>query len=140
MALLLDLNQDIEEFADYSVKNIIEDKNFEFLSYPPNSGFTDLEKAELDKLSNNDQLKNALRKVIADCTAGVVFHMLNLLDGTGSPKNDYDNWSGIKLIDEQAQGNNEEFNDMLHDSFFEMYWAWRKIRGHKKWKLDNYDE
>ena len=84
MALLLDLNQDIEEFADYSVKNIIEDKNFEFLSYPPNSGFTDLEKAELDKLSNNDQLKNALRKVIADCTAGVVFNMLNLLDGTGS--------------------------------------------------------
>ena len=59
MALLLDLNQDIEEFADYSVKSIIEDKNFEFLSYPPNCGFTEPEKAELDKLGNNEHLKNA---------------------------------------------------------------------------------
>ncbi len=139
MALLLDLNQDVEEYAEYSVKNIIEDKNFECLSYPPNGGFTDLEKAELDKLSNNEHLKNALRKVIADNSAGVIFNMLNLFDGTGSPKNYYDEWTGIKLIDEEAQENEEQFNDMLHDAFFETYWEWRKIRGDKKWKLDIYN-
>jgi hypothetical protein len=34
IALLLDLNQDIEEYAEATVKNIIEDKNFDFLTYP----------------------------------------------------------------------------------------------------------
>ena len=140
MALLLDLNQEIEEFADYSVKSIIEDKNFDFLTYPPNCGFTELEKGELNKLGNNEHLKNALRKIIADCSSGVIFNMLNLLDGTGSPKNYYDDWTGVKLIDELTGENQDEFNDMLHDSFFENYWEWRKIRGNKEWKLDTYDE
>ena len=139
-ALLIDLNQNIEEFAEYSVKSVIEDKNVEFLSYPPNGGFTDLEKAELDKLSNNENLKNALRKIIADSTSGVIFNLLNLFDGTGSPKHYYDEWTGIKLMDEEPQENEEEFKDMLHDSFFETYWEWRKIRGDKKWKLDIYNE
>lgn len=139
-ALLVDLNQAIEEYAEYSVKNIIEDKNFEFLSYPPNWGFTDLEKAELDKLSNNEHLKNALRKVIADSSSGVIFNMLNLFDGTGSPKHYYDEWTGIKIIDEETQENEEQFRDMLHDGFYESYWEWRKIRGDKEWKLDIYDQ
>ena len=51
LALLLDLNQDIEEYADATVKNIIEDKNLDCLSYPPNNGLTDLEKQELNSLT-----------------------------------------------------------------------------------------
>ena len=86
LALMLDLNQDIEEYAEATVKNIIEDKNFDFLTYPPNSGLTDLEKQELNKLDNNEHLKNALRKVIADNSAGIVFNMLNIIDGTTDPK------------------------------------------------------
>lgn len=140
IALLLDLNQDIEEYAEATVKNFIEDKNFDFLSYPPNNGLTDLEKAELNKLDNNEHLKNALRKVIADNSAGIIFNMLNLLDGTGSPKLHYENWTGVKLIDEELQADTEQFNDMLHDSFYETYWEWKKLRGNKKWKLDTYDE
>jgi hypothetical protein len=140
IGLLLDINQDIEEYAEATVKNIIEDKNFDFLTYPPNNGLTDLEKAELSKLDNNEHLKNALRKVIADNSAGVIFNMLNLFDGTASPKLHYDNWSGVKLIDEEPQADSEQFNDMLHDSFFETYWEWKKLRGDKKWKLDTYDE
>ena len=100
IALLLDVNQDIEEYAEATVKNIIEDKKFDFLTYPPNAGLTDVEKAELNKLNNNDNLKNALRKIIADNTAGVIFNMLNLLDGTGSPKLKFEEWKGIKLVDE----------------------------------------
>ena len=53
IALLLDLNQDIEEYAEATIKNIVEDKNFDFLTYPPNYGLTDLEKAELNKLDNS---------------------------------------------------------------------------------------
>lgn len=140
IALMLDINQNIEEYAESSVKNIIEDKNFNFLTYPPNSGFTDLEKEELNKLHNNEHLKNALRKIIADNNAGVIFNMLNLLDGTGSPKLHYDNWTGVKLIDEDPDDNAAPFHDTLHDSFFETYWEWKKLRGEKGWQLDTYHE
>jgi hypothetical protein len=139
-ALLFELNQDIEEYAEATVKNIIEEKNFDNLTYPPNCGLTDLEKSALSVLGNNEHLKNALRKVLADNTAGVIFNMLNILDGTGSPKHFYNNWTGVKLIDEDADEVLEPFNDTLHDSFFETYWEWRKVRGDKKWKLDVFGE
>ena len=138
LALMLDLNQDIEEYAEATVKNIIEDKNFDFLTYPPNSGLTDLEKQELNKLDNNEHLKNALRKVIADNSAGIVFNMLNIIDGTTDPKLMYDEWTGIKLIDQDLNEDADEFQDMLHDSFYESYWKWRELRGDKNWKLDTY--
>lgn len=140
IALLLDLNQDIEEFAEATVKKIIEDKNFDFLTYPPNNGLTDLEKAELNRLENNEHLKSSLRKVIADNSAGIIFNLLNLLDGTGSPKLHYDNWTGVRLVDEEPNGATETFNDTLHDAFFQTYWEWKKLRGDKSWKLDTYDE
>ena len=140
LALMLDLNQDIEEYAEATVKNIIEDKNFDFLTYPPNSGLTDLEKQELNKLDNNEHLKNALRKVIADNSAGIVFNMLNIIDGTTDPKLMYDEWTGIKLIDQDLNEDADEFQDMLHDSFYESYWKWRELRGEKNWKLDTYEE
>ena len=135
-ALLLDLNQDVEEYAELTVKNIIEDKNFDFMTYPPNSGLTDFEKQELNKLDNNEHLKNALRKVIADNSAGVIFNMLNLFDGTGSPKIMYAEWTGVKLVDEEPDKNEPKFQDMLHDSFFETYWKWKEMRGNKNWELD----
>ena len=140
LALLLDLNQDVEEYAEATVKNIIEDRNFDFLTYPPNNGLTDMERQELDKLDNNEHLKNALRKVIADNSAGIIFNMLNLFDGTSSPKHMYNEWTGVKLIDEELNENEEEFQDTLHDSFLETYWEWRKIRGDKNWKLDAFDD
>ncbi len=140
IGLLLDLNQDIEEYAEATMQNIIEHKDFDFLTYPPNNGLTDLEKAELNKLDNNEHLKNALRKIISDNSAGIIFNMLNLLDGTVSPKLHYDNWTGVELIDEEPQADTKQFNDMLHDSFYETYWEWKKLRGNKKWKLDTYDE
>ena len=140
LALMLDLNQDIEEYAEATVKNIIEDKNFDFLTYPPNSGLTDLEKQELNKLDNNEHLKNALRKVIADNSAGIAFNMLNIIDGTTDPKLMYHEWTGIRLIDQDLNEDADEFQDMLHDSFYESYWKWRELRGDKNWKLDTYEE
>jgi hypothetical protein len=139
-ALLFDLNQDIQEYAEATVNAIIEKRNFDNVTYPPNGGLTDLEKAELYKLDNNSHLKNALRKVLADNTAGVIFNLLNLLDGTGSPKHYYDDWTGVKLIDEEASEDTEPFDDTLHDTFFETYWDWKKVRGDKSWKLDTYEE
>lgn len=140
LALLLDVNQDIEEFAGAAVKYIIEDKRFDYLMYPPNNGLTDLEKLALNKLDNNEHLKNALRKVIADCSAGIIFNMLNLIDGTSSPKHMYNEWTGVKLIDDEPNESEPGFQGTLHDSFLETYWEWKKIRGNKNWKLDTYGE
>jgi hypothetical protein len=140
IVLLLNLNQDIEEYADYAVKNIIVDKNFEYLTYPPNCGFSDLEKAELYKLEDNEHLKNALRKILADNSAGIIFNMLNLIDGTGNPKQMYNEWTGVKLANEEPEKDNPPFLDTLHDCFFETYWEWRKLRGNKHWKLDTLEE
>ena len=138
--LLLDTHQDIEEYADTLVTNILDKKEFNFLTYPPNSGLTELEIEELKKLDNNENLKNALRKVIADNSAGIVFNMLNLFDGTGFPKNDYEDWTGLKVIDEEPNENSEPVDDWLHDKFYETYWDWKKIRGDKNWKLDTHEE
>ena len=140
LALLIDLNQDIEEYADDTVKKIIQDKDFDYLTYPPNNGFTDLEKQELNKLDNNEHLKNALRKVIANNSAGIIFNMFNLFDGTGGPKHMNNEWTGVKLVDEESFANEIEFQENLHDAFFETYWEWKKIRGSKNWKLDTFEE
>jgi hypothetical protein len=139
LALLIDLNQDIEEYAEATIKSIIEDKNFDLI-YPPNNGLTDLEKQELEKLDNNKDLKNGLRKIIANNSAGIIFNMLNLFDGTSSPKYMHNEWTGVKLIDEHPIETEAVFQDTLHDCFFETYWEWKKIRGDKNWKLDRYDE
>ena len=138
--LLLDTHQDIEEYADTLVTNILDKKEFDFLAYPPNCGLTELEIEELKKLDNNEHLKNALRKVIADNSAGIVFNILNLFDGTGFPKNDNGDWTGLKVIDEEPNENSEPVDDWLHDKFYETYWDWKKIRGDKEWKLDTYKE
>lgn len=138
--LLLDTHQDIEEYADILVTNIIDKKDFTFLVYPPNCGLTDREIEELKKLDNNEHLKNALRKVIADNSAGIVFNMLNLFDGTGSPKNDNNDWTGLKVIDDEPNEDSEPVDGLLHDKFYETYWDWKKIRGDKNWKLDVHEE
>ena len=138
--LLLDTHQNIEEYTDTLVTNILVKKDFNFLTYPPNCGLTELEINELKKLDNNEHLKNALRKVIADNSAGIVFNILNLFDGTGFPKNDNDDWTGLKVIDEEPNENLEPVDDFLHDKFYETYWDWKKIRGDKKWKLDTLEE
>lgn len=135
ITLLLDTHQDIEEYADTLATNILDKRDFN-LTYPPNCGLTELEIAELEKLDNNEHLKNALRKIVADNSAGIIFNMLNLFDGTGFPKNDNGDWTGLKVVDEEPNEKDEPVDDFLHDKFFETYWDWMKIRGDKNWKLD----
>ncbi|MFN6943314.1 MAG: hypothetical protein ACK4ND_00090 [Cytophagaceae bacterium] len=138
--LLLDTHQDIEEYAGILVTNILDRKDFNFMTYPPNCGLTEQEIEALKQLNNNEHLRNALRKVIADSSAGVVFNMLNLFDGTGFPKNDNGDWSGLKVIDEEPCENPEPVDDWLHDKFYETYWKWKEIRGNKDWNLDKHEE
>jgi hypothetical protein len=62
--LMLDIHQDIEEYADYLVTKLLDEKDLNILTYPPNSGFTEEEINELRKLGNNEHLKSGLRKLI----------------------------------------------------------------------------
>ncbi|OOQ60042.1 hypothetical protein [Mucilaginibacter pedocola] len=128
IALLVDIHQNTEEYAEATVKTILEDKDYDGLIYPPNTGFTDDEKAELNKLRNNEHLKSALGKILADNSANVVFSLFNIIDGTTDPKALSEQWSGVKLVDNDAEDGAEPFGDMLHDGFLETYWAWQGIK------------
>jgi hypothetical protein len=139
-ALLFDLNQDIEEYAADTVRRIIELEKFDELTFPPNGGLTSAERVELSRLDKNENLKNALRKILADNTAGVISNMLNLFDGTGSPKHYYEAWTGVKLVDEEPGIESNPFEDTLHDGLYETYWEWRKVRENSSWKLDLLDD
>lgn len=135
--LLLDLNQNIDEYADSSVLNIFERPENAVSFYPPNGGLTEPELAQLKQLNDHPDLRNALRKVLADNTASVVFQLFCVLDGVAEPKNDTDDFSDVRITDQEDEPGAEEFMDMLHDSFLDHYWEWREKRGDKTWKLDN---
>lgn len=129
-AFLLDMNRYIEESAEYSVHSILEVQNYKVF-YPPNGGYSEDEILELKKLAKNESLKSALRKLLADHSGDVVFHMLNLIDGTTTPDL-INQWSGLKLIDENENENQEEFGEyFLHDEFLDMNIEWQNYRENK---------
>ena len=124
--LLFEIHQKIEEYADFVVKKIVKEKDLDFLNYPPNCKLTELEKQELLKLSDNEHLKNALKKVIADNSAGVIFDMFTLFDGVADPNDD--NWTGLRIMNEEDCKNIEFTDNFLHDNFFESYWDWKALQ------------
>ena len=107
------------------VNKIFEGKDFNFLTYPPNEELTDEEIHELRKIRNNNQLKSALKKLIADNSASVIFSFLNHIDGTTDPKIGFDDWTGLNL--QNLKFNEEGFEEMTHSKFFEIYETWRDM-------------
>ncbi len=136
--LMLFLQQKIEENADYISDQLDKGNSTDFLTYPPNGGLTEKENIALQKLKNDQDLKSAMRKILADNSASVLFELFNIIDGTTDPDENLGKWTEICLVDktDEIEGNDE----MLHDALFEKYWDWREIRPDKKWKLDNYSE
>ena len=126
--LLLAIHQSIEEQAGKGANNLFQGRA-NGVDYPPNGGFTTEEKEALKLLQSNILLQSALRKTLASCAAGVVFDLLNLIDGTSDPENG--DWSGVSLIDKA-----EEADEFLHDEFFSTYWDWCQKRKNKNWRLD----
>ena len=106
------------------------------INYPPNGGLTEQEQEEIKKLQGNENLKSALRKVIASNTADTFFDFFNLIDGTSSPEKG--DWNGVTIVD--ISEDNENDLEFLHDDFYATYWDWREIRKNKNWKLDTLDD
>ena len=134
--ILIHIHKRIEETADNSVEQLIQN-NFGTISYPPNGGLTEKEIEGLKKLKIDDDARSGLRKVIADSSAFIIFDFLSIVDRVAEPEINTTSWTGIKIVDESEDI--KETDDMLHDSLYETYWDWRKLRENKNWKLDNYE-
>lgn len=130
MILMIDIHQDIEEFADYSVTKLLDDKQMDFIVYPPNCELSNAEIKALNELGNDPDLKSGLKKIMANNSAEVLFSLFNIIDGTGHPKNDDRNeWKDLKLVDEEWDEARKPVDDWLHDKFFDTYWDWKEKMG-----------
>lgn len=133
-ALMLEVHQAIEDSARIATGSLTPEGRPPHLAYPPNGGLSDEESVALSGLAENPHVVSGLRKVIADAIATPFFRFLNLLDGTGDPLHlKDDDWPGFELVEA------ENGQQMLHDYFFESYWAWRERRPDPGWRLDNYE-
>jgi hypothetical protein len=122
--LMLSLHQKIDETAEYHSNNIDTGKTEDSIVYPPGATLDPNEIAELEKIKNNQVLKSALKKIIADGSANVLFDLFNFIDGTTDPNEEIGEWEGIHLVDYSEDF--EENDEMLHDNFFGSYWDWKK--------------
>lgn len=132
---MLFLQQQIEEQAAYVTDQLDEGTAADFLTYPSNGGLTEVESASLEKLRKDPILKSALRKIIADSAAGVLFELFNLIDGTIDPEEHLGEWSSISLVDTTEAITAPA--EMLHDELYAKYGEWQELRPEKNWRLDS---
>jgi hypothetical protein len=136
--LMLTLHQEIEKCADYIANRLDRGETSDLLNYPPNCGLTAEEENALKKLENDESLKSALRKILADNSASVLFEFFNNLDGTTDPDPEIGDWTEVALVDKVEDI--EPSDEMLHDYFYSTYWDWKVIRPETDWKLDTHEE
>ena len=130
--LMLGLHHSIERKSDALAAKIAS-QNPPAPTYPPNGGLTTEEQAALKSLKPGAELHSGLRKLIAGATAAVVFELFNFIDGTGDPWGETA-WGSFhidKMTKEEARR-----QIFLHDTFYETYWDWRKVRPDPGWRLD----
>ena len=133
-ALFLEVHRTIEEAARDAVDALAPAGEPPVLSYPPSAGLSSEERAALAGLAATPETASGLRKLIADAIATTFFRFFNLLDGTGDPTYLDDGvWPPFELVESES-------GEVLHDHFFESYWAWRERRPDPGWRLDTYED
>ena len=132
-AILIECHKAIEESASIAASKLVNQSCTHDLIYPPNAGLSESELRALESLKNTPELESALRKIIANAAAIPLFSLFSCIDGVADPSTYGKDWFGLRL----SQPVDDESDEMLHDSFFEMYWRWQKIRNGTGWKLDN---
>jgi hypothetical protein len=132
-ALMINIHDRIVTYANHTANDIQHGRLNQLITYPPDGGLTNAEKEELAKLSENEVLKCALRKVIASNTADVFFDFFNMIDGTSDPELSSSNWTGAILVDFDES---YEPTSMLHDEFYSTYHDWKAAKGDINWQLD----
>jgi hypothetical protein len=69
--LLIHLHKSIEESANTNTNHIAQGRISQLTNYPPNGGLNEKEIRALEQLKGNEELKSALRKVLASTTADI---------------------------------------------------------------------
>lgn len=132
--LMLAIHQKIEEYADYFAGKLNDGETTDILTYPPDCRLTGNEKEALEKLKNDQDLQSALRKILAGNSAGVIFDLMNYLDGTADPNENLGGWTEVAFVDKTDDV--EPSHNMLHDYFYSTYWDWKAIRPNRGWARD----
>jgi hypothetical protein len=127
-ALFHEIHRSIEEAATATVERI---SAGEFtLTYPPNHGFSSDELAALELIPITPAMTSALRKLFANAAAYPVFHLFSLADGVADPP----------VLSDVQKSDHIAAELMLHDGFYESYWAWRCRRPDPGWRLDTFED
>lgn len=125
-ALFHEIHRAIEESATATVRQLM--SGSPELSYPPNHGLSPDEIAALGSIKNTPEMQHALRKLIADAAAHPIFHLFSLAEGVVDPP----------TLEDVQDRERTAAEIMLHDGFYDSYWAWRRRRPDVGWRLDTY--
>ena len=133
--LMIHLHQTIEQQTVNVTDDLLNGEYSKLAIYPPNGGLTAREIEALEILKGNEGMRSALRKILADNSAAVLFDLFNVIDGTGDPDPATGEWSEVVIID--RPDDYAENHEMLHDEFFSTYDEWKAKRSDTDWSLDN---
>jgi len=96
------------------------------LTYPPEAQpLTSAEETALMKLKLTPLERSAVRKVIADAGAAMIFHLFCLMDAVGDPTVvPSRRWFGASFTVRRE-------GPMLHDEFGDLYWEFKRAMARK---------
>lgn len=125
-ALFNELHSSVERSATVAVEQLM--AGIPDLLYPPNHGFLPDEEAALMSITKTSAMARALRKLLASTAATPIFDLLSLVDGVADAPE----------LDDVQEADSPAVDGMLHDGFYESYWAWRRRRPDPGWRLDTH--
>lgn len=122
-ALFWEIHAEIEDAARAVLSGIGSNHAPVRLAYPPNEELTAEELDSLRSLQLNSAQRSGLRKLVADAASRPSFRAFCLIDGVGDPEQyPIGEWLGLRICKAEEDDPQEE---MLHDAFFETWWAWK---------------
>ncbi len=127
--LLVESHRLIERNAEHTVEQLgvarrkpltrPEHDSESLTTYPPGEVLSVEEDGAIRSMRLSALQKSALKKLIADACAAVMFDFFNLVDGTTDPEvspiNDF--WVGASIVEQQ----DDRHTWMLHDQFLDTY-------------------
>ena len=129
-ALLTEIHSSIEESATAALQSVGDQNATPRVLYPPNAELTVAEREALQALRLSDAARSGLLKLVKDAAAYPFFHFFSLMDGVADPpqvqngERVYEKvWYGVSLVPKV-----EEHAEMLHDEFYESYWAYKPYK------------
>ena len=122
-ALLWETHAEIEDAARVVLSSIGSGQGSPGVSYPPNGELTAEEREALHGLQLDSVQRSGLRKLITDAASRPFFRVFCLIDGVGDPEqHPMDEWLGLRIRKAEVD---DPQGEMLHDAFFESWWAWK---------------